>query len=71
MNNDDLLGSICMDVPPHHKYPYTSRQEFFGMYTPWIEEVVESACSVALDYIKIVGTLIIDDANYADLKICE
>lgn len=71
MNDDELLGSVCMDVPPHRKYPYTSRQEFFGKYTPWKEEAVESACSAALNYLKKVGVLIVEDANYADLKICQ
>lgn len=71
MNDDELLGSVCMDVPPHREYPYTSRQEFFGRYTPWKEEAVESACSAALDYLKKVGVLIVEDANYANLKICQ
>ena len=70
MNDNDLLGFVCMDVPPHRKYPYTSRQ-FFGKYTPWKEEAIEFACSAALDYLKIVGFLIIDEANYVHLKICQ
>ena len=70
MNDSDLLGSVCMDVPPHREYPYTSRQEFFGKYTPWNEEAIESACSAALDYLKRVGVLIIHDGNYEDLKRC-
>ena len=71
MNDNDLLGSVSMDVPPHREYPYTSRQEFFGKYTPWNEEAIESACSAALDYLKQVGALIIDDASYVDLKKCQ
>ena len=47
MNDNDLLGSVCMDVPPHRKFPFISQQEFFRMYTPSKEEPVESACSAA------------------------
>ena len=71
MNDDELLGSVSMDVPPHREYPYTSQQVFFGKQTPWTEEEVESACSAALDYLKKVGVLIIEDANYGDLKVCQ
>jgi hypothetical protein len=71
MDDDDFIGSVSMDVPPHREHPYVSRQEFFGEYTPWNEQAIETACAAALAYLKKVGVLVVDDANYADLKICQ
>ncbi|XP_044413008.1 uncharacterized protein [Triticum aestivum] len=63
-SSDDVDVSLSIDLPPHSKSMSSTRKEFHAPH-------IESTCVAALAYLQKTGIVTIDDANFAELKICK
>jgi len=66
IGNDQVIGSICIDVPAHGEHPALKRK-FFGDYKVTEADALESARLAALIYLQHACIILVDDVNHIEL----
>ena len=68
VGNDEIIGSVCIDVPRHEQQPTLHKRTFFGDYKLTEEDALESAKLAALVYLQKAGVIVVDDINLTELN---
>lgn len=52
VGNDEVIGSVCIDVLAHGKYPLLQQRKFFGDYKLTEKDALESENLASLVYLQ-------------------
>jgi hypothetical protein len=70
VGNDQVIASVCIDVPANVHYPSLHQKTFYGDYKLTEEDALESAKLAALLYLQKAGIITVDDINLSELTQC-
>jgi len=68
VGNGEIIGSICIDAPPHGQYSLLHNRKIFGDYKSTKEDALESAILAALVYLQKMGLIFVDDINQSEVR---